>query len=507
MGMSAGWGVSAAAPDWRSAACVPLVPVLLFTLVLLALNPTGYLGGGGDDWHYLEAARCAAEHGFCLPPDHWSRRYPLVVPVGAAIALFGESRAAISIVPLAYGLLAIALIVTAVQRQYGRRAALLAGLALVATPVFSERLLKLDIGVTELAFVAAALFCLQSAHRGGGRPWILASGLMLGLAVQARPTALVMLPLFVGALWLMRAGWRWLAPFLAGCILPPAIEAGVYWRWVGDPLYPWKLALGHTTIPSTELPPTLDLGQSPLFNIAYIAGWKRPMGISVHWTVDGLLNLLVHPAIALTLACAAIFVIRGWRTLGMERAGGKPLVFLIAATALVFGALVYGLAIDPKPRMFLPIVVVASVCFGVLAARSWKEGRLLATACLALLIAKGAIASYDVVDLEPAAKAAPVWAAKAGHGLAVEERTARFLTLVPEVRRLPHYHGGAAQSLLLVGSDDCVQASREAHLDGWRVRRAQRFETAEPAAIAALRRHRLFFDPQATPVLCLLERA
>ncbi|MES2300620.1 MAG: hypothetical protein V4521_00840, partial [Pseudomonadota bacterium] len=41
-----------------------------------------------------------------------------------------------------------------------------------------------------------------------------------------------------------------------------------------------------------QLDPALASGGSPLFNRAIIAGWKRPMGIEVHWTVDGPLNLL-----------------------------------------------------------------------------------------------------------------------------------------------------------------------------------------------------------------------
>jgi hypothetical protein len=29
-------------------------------LIALAINHAGYRGGGADDWHYLEAARCVA---------------------------------------------------------------------------------------------------------------------------------------------------------------------------------------------------------------------------------------------------------------------------------------------------------------------------------------------------------------------------------------------------------------------------------------------------------------
>ena len=61
---------------------------LLFALVLP--NPVGYVGGGGDDWYYVQAARCVAAHGWCVPDTHWAARWPLVAPMGLALRLFGD---------------------------------------------------------------------------------------------------------------------------------------------------------------------------------------------------------------------------------------------------------------------------------------------------------------------------------------------------------------------------------------------------------------------------------
>ncbi|MBY0519792.1 MAG: hypothetical protein K2P79_05130 [Sphingomonas sp.] len=61
------------------------LPVVMLIVVKL-VNPIGYTGGGGGDWHYLEAARCAAAHGPCLPQSHWWARFSLVLPMAAAIA-------------------------------------------------------------------------------------------------------------------------------------------------------------------------------------------------------------------------------------------------------------------------------------------------------------------------------------------------------------------------------------------------------------------------------------
>lgn len=499
----AGFGEGA----WRSLARSPLTALFLFTLLVLALGTPGFLGRAGDDWQYLQAARCGAEHGLCLPHDHWGRRFPLVAPLAGALWLFGESRATIAIVPLAYGVAAIMLFALMVQRQYGRGAALLAGLALVATPAFSGRLLELNVDIPELAFAIAALFCLQSAWRSGRGSWIAASGAMLALAIMTRPTALPLLPLFLAGLWMMDRR-RWIPHFLAGLLALLLLEAGVYSLWAGDPLLSWKLSLAHTRIPTPVLAASVDLSQSPLFNPAYIDGWRKGMGLSVHWTVDGLLNLLVHPWMALTLACAFVFLFLERRHLGVPEAGGRPLLFLIAAAALLFGALTYGLAIDPQPRMFLAIAAVASLCFGVLAARSWDRRQALVVAALVILLGKGLAASHDAIDLQGAAALVPGWIFEAGDDLAVEEGSARYLTLVPEVRALPRYaEAPDAARLLMVGENDCATAAAAAGLAGRPVLRAARFEKQEPAAVAALRRRHIFFNPQAVPVLCILGRA
>jgi hypothetical protein len=115
------WGLPAdVRPDIRLS---PLSLALLTALLLMALAPLGYVGGGWDDRHYLEAARCAAANGFCLPEDHWARRFTLVVPTGLAAALFGETRQALWLAPAAYSLAAVTFFTLTVQRCYGRRAA------------------------------------------------------------------------------------------------------------------------------------------------------------------------------------------------------------------------------------------------------------------------------------------------------------------------------------------------------------------------------------------------
>ena len=338
----------------------------------MALAPLGYVGGGWDDRHYLEAARCAAANGFCLPEDHWARRFTLVVPAGLAAALFGETRQALWLVPAAYSLAAVTFFTLTVQRCYGRRAASISGFLFAAMPVFSERMLDLGVDTAELAFICAAAFALRmTAEEGRGR-WAAGAGLMLALAVLTRPTTLALLPLAVGALCAVRQHGR-LLPFLGAFACCIGAEAMLYGLWAGDPLLPWRLSLAHTAIPSSELPPGLDLTKSPLFNIDFIDNWRPAAGIEIHWTVDALLNLLASGSMmVLPLALALLVVHR--RDLGRREGGGAGLLLLIGGAALYFGALVYGFAIDPKPRMFLPVAAVACVTIGVLGSVAWDRG-------------------------------------------------------------------------------------------------------------------------------------
>nr|WP_295670747.1 glycosyltransferase family 39 protein [Sphingomonas sp.] len=479
----------------------PVAVVLGLTLLLALLVRAPYVGGDGDEYHYLIAARCAAEHGACLPLDHWGRRYPIVLPVAAALHMFGEGQGSLMLAPLAYALAAAGLFTVLVQRQFGRAEALFAGIALAVTPAFAARVPELNIDIPELAFVLAALLCLQIAVRRGRIGWVIGCGVMLGLAVQARPTSLVLLPILVGSLLLLKRA-RWTMPLMAGVAFPNLIEAAVYWVQAGDALLPWRLSLAHNAVPSSALLPGVDTHRSPLFNPAYIAGWNRAQNVHVHWLVDGLLNVLVDPAIALTLLCAAIFIARDWRRLRRE----PVLLAGIGGAASLFGGLTYGFAINPEARMFLPALAVACACFGVLAARSLPGGRLLVGVALVLLVGKGLIGAYDRTDLTPAAITAPLWVA-GQQDVVVEPRTGRFLALLPAIEALPRYAGGPARRLLLLGQGNCGKAMRETGVFGWRTLQAASIAAPDPAPVAALRRAHLFLGPPVQPVLCLLRPA
>lgn len=476
---------------WRAPAwALPLALLLGLTLAF----PRGYAGGGGDDWYYLEAARCAARHGICLPETHWQARFPLVLPMGWTLALSGESLWSAGLIPLFYTVAGLLLFTANVERRFGGRAATLAGAALALTPLFPLNALQPLVDQPEFAWTMAALLAIQLAVERNDGGWAAAAGVALALAVMTRMSSLTLAPL-LGLGWLALApDRRWLAlPCgLAGLAVLGA-EALSYAAATGDALHGWKLSLHHGRVPTAELPSWVDTGRSPILNLDFIRNWRRTMGIEVHWSLDPLLNLLADPICGLTL-CGALAMVaarfRAWRR--------DPWLHRIAATALLhFLLLTYVLAVDPKPRMFPLEFAAAAATLGVLGAKAWRDGgRLIVVALFILLLGRALLLSYNRADLPAARSAAADWiAAEPAGSLATDEWTRRTLTLLPGAAGLPLAEAAPHRALLRLGKEPCA---------GGRVLRAARFERAEPPPIRWLRSHNLLLGPQVPVWLCLV---
>ena len=57
---------------------------------IVSINPIGFIGGGWDDWQYLDAARCWRAHGPCLPHNHWQGRWPVIAPIALSTGLLAK---------------------------------------------------------------------------------------------------------------------------------------------------------------------------------------------------------------------------------------------------------------------------------------------------------------------------------------------------------------------------------------------------------------------------------
>ena len=413
--------------------------VLVIAVLAAAINPAGYLGGAADDYYYLMAAECWAEKGACLPVDHWSARWPLIAPIGASIALLGESRASVSLAPFLYAVAALLLVNHIASKLFGRTAGLAAAALLAFTPVFTTRILALNVDIVELTFLLAALAAWLRSISRQDRYAAFAGGVALALAVQSRETSLAYAAVF--GLWfiLMNPPHRrvtiWALP---GFALPTLLQMLVTWIAAGDPFLRIRLALAHTRIPSTELSVHVDTSSSPLFNPAYIAGWRPAAGIDVHWTINPILNLFASAELGLTLILPVLMFLIFRRNMTFDGLHLRRAALLTGAAAAGALLLIYGLAIDPKPRMFLPLAAASAIGAGALGAMAWKAGKRRLVVILGLLgVVMGLPVTFSALNTRPAEPVAAAWIRETGSSTTVDESARRILALVPAVRALP----------------------------------------------------------------------
>jgi hypothetical protein len=300
------------------------------------------------------------------------------------------------------------------------------------------------------------------------------ASILLGIAVQARMTSLAWVPILAIGLLLIPADRRRLAlPALLGLALPVGLEMIVYWPIAGDPLLSQHLSAAHTRIASSELPATVDLTRSPLFNPQFIGGWHPVMDIDLHWTINGVVNLLANPQMGPVLVAALVLLWLQRKTLSWR----APDVLLAAAAALYTGALIYALAIDPKARMFLPVAALAAALVGRLAVAAWDSGeRVLVAAIMAVVVLFGVVETSKRFDMGKGAPLAGQWAREHPGAVMVEDDTRRFLTFDPTVRALPVYPTGRADRLIVLVVGACAEAGPvAAHPKEWRVSRRADF--------------------------------
>jgi len=478
----------------RVPAALPLVAAALLIAVLF---PVGYVGGGGDDWQYLIAAECWAAQGPCLPHDHWETRWPVIAPLAAVIRAFGESRATLAIVPLAYAAAALILMAHLVTLVAGRRAALLGGGALLLTPAIAITLTKINVDVAELTFLLATLAAWLAALDRGSRRWAVAAGLFLALAVQTRETSLIHGLTF--AVWFLVLPVRQKKVMiwsLAGFAAPIGVEAVIFAAAAGDPLLRFTLAGSHTEIPTASLAPGAEGGGSVLFNFDRMRAYVPASGIDVHWALNPILNLLAEPVLGVTAATAVLLLVSRRDTSRSDRGRAFCRWALIATVATTL-VLIYVLSINARPRMVLPLLAALAATIGIAGAELLRRDQKLLAAFLAASFV--AVAALQLLIWPRIGFAEPVaarWIEEAGHDVTTDETTRRHLALVPAARAL-RVAGPPLGHVLALGFGQCDSRAPS----GFAAVRSYRASQAQgPIARAA---HGILARGQPEQTLCL----
>jgi 4-amino-4-deoxy-L-arabinose transferase-like glycosyltransferase len=438
----------------------PALAVALLALACVAINPIGFVGGGGDDTHYLDAARCWVSQGLpCVPTSHWWTRWPIVGPMAGAIALLGESRTSVGAGAFFYWAAAIALTGWIGAVWFGRRAGFVAAAMLAVTPVFTAAALQPNADNPELAFQLAALAAATLAFTRQNRGWAVVAGVMAGIAIQTRDTSALFAVVAALAWFALPTGRRgvllWAIPGFLSAMLA---EALVYWIATGDPLLRYELAMRHATIPSDALAASVDTSARPFFNPAYIAGWKRDMGIEVAWPIDPWLNLIASPRVMQAFLATALLGGLYWKYVAP---GDRRHLALLGGSALLIALLlVYALAIDPKPRMFMALILACALASGAFANAAFRNGQRL----FPLFVLGGCVMiGLRILSLHPATYQAEAraraWIAAHPRSTEIDERARPFLALLPQARALPGKGSGRAL-LITTAAHDCAALER-----------------------------------------------
>jgi hypothetical protein len=437
-----------------------LAAVIGALAVVLIVNPVGFVGGGWDDWQYLNAARCWAEQGPCLPRDHWQGRWPIIAPLAAAISVAGESRLTVGLPSLLYSLGCLVLVAWLGNRLAGRPVGYIAALLLLVAPAFAVELVDPTVEAAELFFLLAAA-CCAARFTETRAPWIaFSAGLCLSLAFQVRETAAAAAPLALLGAWLLARDDRrsWLAA-LAGALVPLAAELLVYWLATGDPLWRRSLSVAHTQIASSELRTAIDRSEAPFFNPDYIAGWRHAPGLRVHWLVDGLLNLIVNTKAGVTMAASGLLFALYRRSLDPRR---RRLVAWALAIAFYWACfLIYVLAIDPKPRMMMvPIALTALALAVVLSDRMAARPAMPAWAVLSVAVTVGMAVTVTHPQVRTSEAAVERWVARYPGQIETNETARRHLALVASARDLASLGSGRPLLLLRLSTRCSVWADK-----------------------------------------------
>ena len=415
--------------QWCAIICATFV-------ILLLINPLGYIGGGWDDWQYLEASRCWVDRGPCLPRTHWEGRWPVFVPIAAIVSVLGESRTTVGLWPLTASIAAIALLVLVGNRLVGRPAGWLAGLLLLVTPAFSIQILDPSVEAIELALILGGVLCIARWVESRTLQWAFLAGLCFAIAFQVRETSIVAAALAGLFVLTRKPRLADLAVASLGFTLPMAIELLVYWNATGDPLFRRHLSLAHAQIPSSELPGSVDRSQPPFFNKAYIANWRHEPGVHAHWAIDSLLNLFINGKAGLSLALVPLLALTERKRLASAE---RRLVAGLYGLAILYAAiLIYVFAVDPKARIMFPTLSAACLAFAIIL-NGFRQSRLrlllVTTATMHALVGVAILFVHQRIDI--AEQPARRWIAALPGRIEIDPNTRRHLALVKEVKSLP----------------------------------------------------------------------
>lgn len=340
-----------------------LLVALAASAVFLLSSGTTWRGlGDWDAVFYVDGALNWYEAGAFLGENHWQLRHPLVLPIAASFGLFGPGELAATLPNLAYGLLLVVVSAILGVIFLGTVAGSVLALLVATSGPLVLQPLQIEIRGPELFFSALALWLFLSAMgRDGSAKTLFFAGLAAGVAWLCREVAGYLLPTFVFAgLLFAPAERRWRTALLpaAAFISVLATELLTYTIAAGDPLYRYKIDLGHgRDLPGTEF--AGDIGDG-----------KGVFEILTEPLLRHMEDISTVPVI-LFGALAALIVLVGWRGLAVRSRLVVKVFALGALMSYVLAALALNLEL---PNYFPMLNYLALVLVATAASIMWRTG-------------------------------------------------------------------------------------------------------------------------------------
>ncbi len=258
--------------------------VVIGIILVLCLGPFVNKAIHTDDALYVWTGQWIQKHPadfFGFKVNEWVSAIPMWAAnwnpplmsyfLAGAASLFGWSEIALHLACLAVAFMAAMGIYSLAQLWCGRP--LLATLVAIFTPAFLVSSTTLMCDVLMLTFWIWALVLWERALASGRGRWrFVGAGVLAGLAVLTKYSAITMLPLFaiLGVLRIRRAGW-----WVMGVVAPLIIVAG--YEWMTTKMYGTGLffaAVGHTHH-SREFPGSW--GARGIIGLAFAGGCLLPL--------------------------------------------------------------------------------------------------------------------------------------------------------------------------------------------------------------------------------------
>ena len=276
-----------------------------------------------------------------------------------------------AIAPLAYTCATLMLMVFIGNRLFGRPSGYVAAIALAVTPAFAVQALQPAADGTELTWLLASFAAALMAYDQKSWRWALTAGVALGIAAQTRDTSLAMFPIAAVAIAMLSRRNRAMLWMIPGMISPIIIEGLVYWMVAGDPLWRFRLAVWACPHSPHRASRRVRHDPEPFIQSALHRGMKARSGDFA---------VLADPPVAQPPRRISLGVTSSRPSAGLVRR-----LLVRAARPAIAGAayrrradlpcaLIYGLAIDPKARMFFVLASAVSLAIGAIAVRAWRGG-------------------------------------------------------------------------------------------------------------------------------------